>query len=308
MTKKTAKAKPRSARRPVEPGRSSKRARQAATQRRRRRTRAVAFSAIAGVVAIVAVMTIVALTSTPEATRGSGDAGRAAELAQNVPVSVLNSVGAGSDIKRPSPLPSDTPPLERDGKVEVLYVGAEYCPYCAAERWPLVVALGRFGTFADLGATESGAEDVFPRTPTFTFHGSSFTSDTLAFVAVETNTNEPDPAGGYTALEQPTPREQSLLRRYDRQPYTAQPGAIPFLMIGNRYVSIGASYDPSVLQGMTRLEIGQALSDPASPVAQAVGGAANVLTAAICRATDGTPPSVCSDPAIAMIVETLPQP
>jgi hypothetical protein len=300
--------KPKSSRRPAEPGRSSKRARQAAAQRKRRRTRAVAFSAVAGVVAIVAVMAVVALMGTPDPMRSSGIAGRAAELAQNVPVSVLDTVGAGSGIAQPSALPSDTPQLERTGKVQVLYIGAEYCPYCAAERWPLVVALSRFGTFTDLGGTESAAEDVFPRTPTFTFHGSSFTSDTLVFDAVETNTNEPDPAGGYTALEQLTPNEHALLQRYDREPYTSQPGAIPFLMIGNRFVSIGASYDPSVLRGMSRLEIAQALSDPASPVADAVDGAANVLTAAICQATDGTPTSVCSDPAIVRISKTLPSP
>jgi hypothetical protein len=29
----------------------------------------------------------------------------------------------------------------------VVFVGAEYCPYCASERWPLVMALSKFGTF-----------------------------------------------------------------------------------------------------------------------------------------------------------------
>jgi hypothetical protein len=32
----------------------------------------------------------------------------------------------------------------------MLYIGAEYCPYCAAERWPLVMALSKFGTFSNL--------------------------------------------------------------------------------------------------------------------------------------------------------------
>src|SRR5205823_15010475 len=36
------------------------------------------------------------------------------------------------------------------GKPEVLYIGAEYCPFCAAERWSLVYALARFGTFKGL--------------------------------------------------------------------------------------------------------------------------------------------------------------
>jgi hypothetical protein len=57
----------------------------------------------------------------------------------------------------------------------------------------------------------------------------------------------------------------------------------------NRYVSIGASYDPSVLQGMSREAIARALSDPSSPTAQVVLGAGNTLTAAIGQATGGKP-------------------
>ena len=40
--------------------------------------------------------------------------------------------------------------LTADGKPLVLYVGAEYCPYCAAERCAMVQALSRFGTFSNL--------------------------------------------------------------------------------------------------------------------------------------------------------------
>ena len=41
----------------------------------------------------------------------------------------------------------DSPPLTASGPAQILFVGAEYCPFCAAERWPLVVALARFGRF-----------------------------------------------------------------------------------------------------------------------------------------------------------------
>jgi uncharacterized protein DUF929 len=204
------------------------------------------------------------------------------------------------------PLPADTPPLEQAGNPEILYVGAEYCPYCAAERWPLVVALSRFGSFENLGGTESAAADVFPNTPTFTFHGATYTSDVIAFTAVETHTNQPDPAGGYTALDTLTAAQVQLLQRYDEHPYTTKAGAIPFLMIGNRFVSIGASYDPSVLQGLTRDQISRALFNPTSAVARAVDGSANALTAAICRATGEQPSSVCSDLVITKISATLP--
>jgi Domain of unknown function (DUF929) len=290
----------------AKPGRSSRKARLAATQQKARRTRTVAIGAVTLVVIAIAVMVTVALTRDAGPVRGTVSAGEAASLAQHVPASVLDRVGAGQGVALPKALPADTPPVEQDGKPEILYVGAEYCPYCAAQRWPLVVALSRVGSFEHLGATESAGADVFPKTPTFTFHGATYTSDVVAFTAVETHTNEPDPAGGYTALDTPTAAQVALLQRYDQQPYTTKPGAIPFLMIGNSSISIGASYDPSVLQGLTRDQIARALSDPTSAVARAVDGSANALTAAICTTTGGKPSSVCSDPVITTISATLP--
>ena len=51
-----------------------------------------------------------------------------------------------------SPTPKQPPLTARTGKKkpELLYIGAEYCPYCAASRWPLIIALSRFGTFKGL--------------------------------------------------------------------------------------------------------------------------------------------------------------
>jgi hypothetical protein len=288
------------------PGRSSRKARLAAARQRRRRSQRIAITAVAAVVFAVGAMVVVALTRDSGTAHRSSGAGASADLALHVPTSALNSVAAGQGVSLPKPLPATTPPLEQDGKPEILYIGAEYCPYCAAERWPLVVALSRFGSLANLGATESTAADVFPKTPTFTFHGATYTSNVIAFTAVETNTNQPDPSGGYTPLQQPTPAQVALLQQYDKPPYTTQAGAIPFLMIGNTSISIGASYDPTVLQGLTRVQIANALSDPTSQVAQAVDGAANTLTAAICRASGGQPASVCTEPVITRISATLP--
>jgi hypothetical protein len=304
MSKSSPKRRPNPSR--AEPGRSSRKARQAAAEQKGRRTRTIAIGAVTVVVITLGAMATVALTRHTGTVQTSGGAGEAASLAQHVPASVLDGVGGGQGVALLKPLPAGTPALEQAGKPEILYVGAEYCPYCAAQRWPLVVALSRFGSFENLGGTESGAADVFPSTPTFTFHGATYTSDVIAFTAVETHTNQPDPAGGYTALDTPTTAQVQLLQRYDQQPYTTKAGAIPFLMIGNRYVSIGASYDPSLLQGLTRDQIARALSDPTSEVARAVDGSANTLTAAICKAIGEKPASACSDPVITKISATLP--
>ena len=69
-------------------------------------------------------------------------------------------------------------PVHKDasGKPIVLYVGGEFCPYCAAERWSPVVALSRFGTFSNLTLLRSSSTDMFPDTRTFSFAGSHYSS------------------------------------------------------------------------------------------------------------------------------------
>ena len=53
-----------------------------------------------------------------------------------VSVSTLNQVGKGATgVISPTSITSSSS-LTLNGKPEILYMGAEYCPYCAAERWP----------------------------------------------------------------------------------------------------------------------------------------------------------------------------
>ena len=87
----------------------------------------------------------------------------------------------------------------------VTYIGAEYCPFCAAERWALTVALSRFGTFSGLAGTHSSSTDVYPDTQTLSFYGSHYTSPYLDFQPVEETTNQPVGGG--------TPPCRSLRRR-----------------------------------------------------------------------------------------------
>jgi hypothetical protein len=272
---------------------------------RRSPSRTGPLVAVAAVAVVIVAMALAAALRKPATNQGSSPAGAAAQTVQHVPLATLDAVGAGTGVTPPMALASGTPPLEQDGKPEILYVGAEYCPYCAAQRWPLIVALSRFGTFSDLGATESAAGDIYPSTQTFTFHGSTYASAYVTFTPVETNTNQLSPSGtGYEPLEQLTPDQQNLVARFDQPPYTSQAGAIPFLMIGNRFVAVGASYEPGILRGMTREQIAAALFDPTGPVARSIDGSANTLTADICELTSGQPREVCSDPLIAKLMST----
>jgi hypothetical protein len=201
----------------------------------------------------------------------------------------LRTVGVPTNVVGPTKIAGGGARLVGpDGKPEILFVGAEYCPYCAAERWALVVALSRFGSFTGLKATHSSLTDIFPGTQTLSFYGSTYTSPGLDFTPVEIATNQAAD-GRYTTLQALTSGQQAVLDRYDRAPYTSQAGAIPFIDVANRSVMIGASYDPGVLQGKSIGEIASALSRPSSAIAQAIDGTANTLVAAISQATGVQP-------------------
>ena len=208
-----------------------------------------------------------------------------------VPASVLDTVGIGTAKTPPKAITA--PALTADGKPRVVYLGAEYCPYCAAERWAMVVALSRFGTFSGLGQTTSSPSDVYPSTATLSFHGSTFTSPTIAFTGQELQSNQVV-NGQYTTLDTPSAADQALIGTYDAPPYFSQSGAIPFVDIGGKYLISGASYDPGLLQGKTHAQIAAALSDPTSPIAKGVDGTANLITAAICKTTANAPAAVCN--------------
>ncbi len=221
------------------------------------------------------------------------------QAVSNVPESTMRAVGTGTVTAAPKGLPSSTPALTSGGHPEILYVGAEYCPFCAAERWSMVVALSRFGTFGGLGSTTSSAVDQFPSTPTFTFYRSTYSSKYLVFTPVETETNQLNATGGaYVPLQKTTPAQDQIVSTFDAAPYTKQPGSIPFVDFGGKAVQIGASYSPQVLQGLSMEQIATGLADPASPVAKAIDGSANQLTAAICAATGNQPSDVCTLPEV----------
>ena len=219
--------------------------------------------------------------------------------ALSVPASTLDAVGSPAGVLPPTRVGGNGAILRgADGKPLITYVGAEYCPYCAAERWALAVALSRFGTFSNLSGTHSSSSDVYPNTQTLSFYGSSYASPYVDFQGVEEATNQ-QVGGQYQALQTPTAAQSSLLSTYDSG------GSIPFLDIANKYVITGASYSPQVLQGLSRAQIAAELGDPSSPVAQAIDGTANYITAAISSVTGNQPTSVAGSSAVAAIAKKL---
>ncbi|HUZ55074.1 MAG TPA: DUF929 family protein, partial [Streptosporangiaceae bacterium] len=103
--------------------------------------------------------------------------------------------------------------LTSNGKPEVVYVGAEYCPFCAAERWALSVALSRFGTFSGLHLIHSSSTDTDPNTPTVSYYKATYTSKYVAFATTEAQKVDKTPLQPVTTLD------KSLMAKYDAPPY-----------------------------------------------------------------------------------------
>jgi len=214
---------------------------------------------------------------------------------------VLAQVGAGSSGPTDNlvKLPASSPLTDATGKPLIVYVGGEYCPYCAAERWSMIMALSRFGTFSGLQTITSSSTDVFPNTDTFTFLNASYSSSSIAFQPSEIEDRAQQP------LQSMSAQTQQLFQSIDKPPYTSRALAFPFLDIAGRYTLSGAGYSPQVLQGLSWSQIATELSNPTSPVTQAIVGNANILTAAICTATSNQPQAVCSAPYIQSIVPAV---
>ncbi len=222
---------------------------------------------------------------------------------ESLETSVVQSVGKGTSTAQPISISG--PSLTVNGKPTLLFMGAEYCPYCATERWPLAIALTRFGTFTGLKETHSSTTDVYPDTQTLSFYKSTYTSKYLNFTPVEVYSNIPN-GTGYTTLDKPTTQQQALENTYDASPYVppSEAGSIPFMYFGGQYMLVGASYGPSTLAGKSYNDITNALKDPKSAVAQGAFGTANIITATICKMTNNQPSDVCT-PAIQSIQKTF---
>jgi hypothetical protein len=217
----------------------------------------------------------------------------------SVPKSVYDTVGVNSPDSPVTPLRSTTKggtaPMWRaevnGGAPEpvVFFYGAEFAPYAAAQRWPLVLALSRFGTFRRIGLVQSSATTAFANVSTFTFYDTYYTSKYVILEPIERYGSLNPTGATYLSLQTPDQRQRAAIANYASSATT-----FPFLDVGNRWVLNGASITPSVLMGLSQDQIAGDLSSVASPLTQAVVSAANEITASICAVDGQQPGSVCA--------------
>lgn len=270
-------------------GSPSDRRRQALAQQRRRRQTLLAGGAIGLVIVVVAVLVIIKVTGgnnhTTSATKGSTNQPVAASVMDKLTsVSTSQLAAAANNFKASQltyPTAANGAPINKTGKPELLYIGAEYCPYCATERWPMVLALSKFGHFSGLTNIHSSPTDVYPSTQTFSFYKSSFTSQYLKFTPVETETVNEKP------LQKPTAAQTAILTKYD-------PGqSIPFVYFNGEAYFVGAQYNPQLVHGKSFQEIANDIAAGKSTLASNVYANAGAIVSNICKMTGGKPGRVC---------------
>lgn len=282
-----------------------------ATEKRRRAVRqnwwqrnslAVIGGILLVVVIVIGAFVIIANSPAQQGSTGNGNGTIGAtnpdilKKVTTIPQSVFANVNTGGTQNRVTVPPGNPAALtDTEKKPIIFYYGAEFCPYCAAERWSLTIALARFGTFTSLPLTTSAdasAEPDLPSIPTFTYHGAQYSSNYIDFQPVELEDRFRQP------LENPTALQQQLVTEFNVTGF-------PFLDIGNKYLIDGQTVDPTILKGLSQKDIADLLSDPSQGITQSIVGTANYMTAAICLATNGNPGSVCNSDPIKALSHTL---
>ena len=238
--------------------------------------------------------TLNALSSTPSVYVYAKAPPALFEDVTTVPLAVFNKVGIGS------PAISLYPPsIDRHQPAFVTRVhgarvpasffwGTEWCPFCGPTAWGVIVALSRFGHFTQLYEMTSSPDDIFPNTPSFTFHLSKYLSPYLSFTGYE----QEGPTQGQVL--DPSPRPIRVLeRKYDPQ------GSWPFMDVGNLTFVSQSAFDPGAISALSQTEIAGHLRVTSNRVTKAIVAWANYLSAGICASDGEKPASVCRSAGVA---------
>ncbi len=183
--------------------------------------------------------------------------------------------------------PTGQPALAGPGTpIPVFFLGAQFWPFCAAERWPLTRALMQFGTFSTLNeehSTANGSGTSFPALPTYDLRTAKYDSQYVRLRVMEVADHEGKP------LDQPDAEEQQWLNAFNPK------GQWPFIMVNGQFTQIGPGYPPQVLAGQQFGDLRAALQGgTATPATDAINREAATITRVICAADGGQPADVCA--------------
>ena len=250
----------------------------------------------AGVVVIALVVLVIVLTSggndktaASSTTLGAGAETTVVATMTSIPAATFDAVASTKATSVFKKITSDA--ITVDGKPEVLYIGGEFCPFCAAQRWAMVAALSRFGTFTGIGLTRSAVNDG--DIATLTFRNVKYTSQYLAFTPIE-NVDV-----NHNVIQTPTDAQEKLWLAINGQ------ASYPFIDVNGKY-AISSTFDYNLLAKLSQTEIAVNAADPATPVGKAILSSANQFAATICVATNNQPASVCDSAGVKAELALLP--
>jgi thiol-disulfide isomerase/thioredoxin len=239
----------------------------------------------AGLAMVVVVIGAVAVLFFAGGGGSSGDSASGSVPAGPVPAGSQRPAAAASvalgQIRRES-----SEPLLDGGKPLVFFMGAEWCPFCASERWGLVEATSRFGKWSGLRELRSReGQDYFPALATYDLSQATYTSDYISIRHIEVATVEGDP------LQKLGSFEEGLVNGYDKL------GGVPFLFASGpvgRY-TVELPYSPGLLDGQSFASLRKEVAAAApTPAVEAIDGQADAITALICKLDGRQPASVCT--------------
>ena len=125
---------------------------------------------------------------------------------------------------------NNTQPLFSNGKLEIFYLGASSCQYCARTRIPLAIALAQFGFFSQLYQEYSLGDGNYP---TIAWGknivdgvdiGNTYNSNLIDFIS--TDAYQPNGFGGVSVS----------------QTELASPSTTPFFNIASRFFNLSSGY------------------------------------------------------------------
>ena len=167
---------------------------------------------------------------------------------------------------------TDVPLKRESGKCLVFFMGAGFCPFCAAERWAIVGALARFGKWSGLADDKSaGHDEKYLNIPTVSFHRATYSSEYVEFVGRETSDRNFEP------LQELVESDYEILDTYNPDQI------IPFLLIDGQYVQVGSGYSPQLLENYDNARVQSEVANGSSNVGRAINSEIDNISALICK-------------------------
>ena len=188
---------------------------------------------------------------------------------------------------------TDQPLKRAGGKSLVYFMGAGFCPFCAAERWAIVKALERFGKWEGLVEDKSaGHDEKYLNVPTFSLARTKYSSNNIEFAGKETADRNFEP------LQELDDSDFEVLDMYNPDQM------IPFLLVDGQYMQVGAGFSPELIQNMSHEQVLTELEKPDSAIGKAIRAEIDNIIALVCKSIGGKS-EACGSESIKTLVGKL---